>query len=372
MNISELYHEKPSIFSIEDFTTSPYRKASEYFDLFVEYACYSNLPVCERILKSVKHLALGIIFAIPLVNIVAMLGYLILINHYEPVLYKNGQSIRNTEEIELTPCELERDAVSPLAVFLKISEDPTLEIEQFSQAAQESFLYLTNIVHSLQQNEKKLFLTKAYEFHLLHTHLTRISKNLGHREIFKTEWFEFLTAMKKVHIQFPNHTIHLLDLTNERFIYDHPTHRYQIETTVPTNLSETEISEMAAIEKSSFSYPLSYRNIRSFNQSEGSKVILAKHKDSIVGSLLYKNGVVTSVARRPDAVMGVGQALFKKLKEELSIAPPEKIKLQVRASNDPAIQLYKQIGFLFEDVILHYYSYPKEDALLMTCQELIC
>ncbi len=54
--------------------------------------------------------------------------------------------------------------------------------------------------------------------------------------------------------------------------------------------------------------------------------------------------------------------LLKSVKKDQDI---NKVVLQVRISNDCAINLYKKFGFSTEAVLQNYYSDPQEDAFLM-------
>lgn len=63
---------------------------------------------------------------------------------------------------------------------------------------------------------------------------------------------------------------------------------------------------------------------------------------------------------------GLGDMMIKEIFE---IGKKHKISLyylEVRKSNEPAIQLYKKHGFFEAGIRRNYYSHPMEDALLMT------
>lgn len=370
MNISPCISKPSSFLSVEDFTIGPYLKAKEYYDLFIEIVWFSEAHITEKALKGIKHLSLGILFSIPLVNIIATIGFAILSKSYEPTVYKNG--LECSLEKEAAP-KSESDALQrPLlsSLLQNIQESSHLDLDNVSQKIRESFLFLTELSSQLDLNHYSLSLSHAYIFHSIHSHLTRLSKFFGEQGVEQELWFKFLESLESARFVYPNHTLHALDLNKERKIYNHPTIRYQLELTTPKSLDRKELAEVASIEMESFTVPLSSRCIREFVQSPRSKIILAKHESAVVGVLMYKDGTITSLARRADAVMGVGLALFKKLKEELAQTPPKSLELQVRASNAAAINLYEQVGFSFRETLPNYYSYPREDAWLMSCESL--
>ena len=62
---------------------------------------------------------------------------------------------------------------------------------------------------------------------------------------------------------------------------------------------------------------------------------------------------------------GLGRKLMEKLAETARENGAQEITLEVRASNAPAIALYKSMGFQTEAVRKGYYASPAEDALIM-------
>lgn len=61
---------------------------------------------------------------------------------------------------------------------------------------------------------------------------------------------------------------------------------------------------------------------------------------------------------------GIAEALLKKLFEECGKLEIKDINLEVRKSNEPAIALYKKLGFCENGLRKRYYE-NKEDAILM-------
>lgn len=76
-------------------------------------------------------------------------------------------------------------------------------------------------------------------------------------------------------------------------------------------------------------------------------------------------GYIANVAVSPDfRRLGIGRKLVQALLEQS--ADLSFVTLEVRVSNDPAIQLYTGCGFQPAGTRKNFYSHPTEDALLMT------
>jgi ribosomal-protein-alanine N-acetyltransferase len=62
---------------------------------------------------------------------------------------------------------------------------------------------------------------------------------------------------------------------------------------------------------------------------------------------------------------GVARKLFEELAEKLALAGVREVLLEVRASNQPALGLYRRLGFVETGRRPRYYHDPIEDAVLM-------
>lgn len=84
--------------------------------------------------------------------------------------------------------------------------------------------------------------------------------------------------------------------------------------------------------------------------------------------ILVKKGHVVSIAVLEQyRNKGIGKALLEaSLKAMKEIYGAEEVYLEVRVSNEPAIHLYKKLGFKEVKVLKHYYA-DGEDAYLMAC-----
>lgn len=62
---------------------------------------------------------------------------------------------------------------------------------------------------------------------------------------------------------------------------------------------------------------------------------------------------------------GVARRIFSNLADELRQAGATEILLEVRASNQPALEFYRSLSFVETGHRVHYYADPVEDAVLM-------
>ena len=82
---------------------------------------------------------------------------------------------------------------------------------------------------------------------------------------------------------------------------------------------------------------------------------------------ILDEGYITNVAVHPAyRRRGVATALLEQLEKYAESHDMSRITLEVRASNDKAIALYKKMGYKKEGVRPGFYDSPKEDALIYT------
>ncbi|MBQ9066831.1 MAG: ribosomal protein S18-alanine N-acetyltransferase [Clostridia bacterium] len=132
------------------------------------------------------------------------------------------------------------------------------------------------------------------------------------------------------------------------------------------------IPAVAALEQECFANPWSPEGIEeSFNNPAYYFFVCRNDDGEPVGYISYyqvrdeafiNNVAVTESARR----QGVGRALVQRAEQSARDNGAAFLSLEVRRSNDPAIELYESQDFEVEGVRRKYYRDPEEDAFLMT------
>lgn len=111
-----------------------------------------------------------------------------------------------------------------------------------------------------------------------------------------------------------------------------------------------------------------FKEILATIPGSGIAVIRKKGTNEILGfSLLYPEGnsiCLSGIARKPGATdLAIGKSLMKAIIDRYP--PYQPMHLHVRQSNQIAIQLYKQFGFIESEVLKGYYPHgPRENGLL--------
>lgn len=133
---------------------------------------------------------------------------------------------------------------------------------------------------------------------------------------------------------------------------------------------ESDLEQIAAIEKECFSQPWSTKALKEFTDSAFSKILVFEYNGKVAGYITYTHIFeeiqIANVAVSPQfRRKGVATSLIGKLIEDGAESNSEIITLEVRQSNFSAINLYSNNGFEKVGVRKNYYSYPTEDAILM-------
>lgn len=82
--------------------------------------------------------------------------------------------------------------------------------------------------------------------------------------------------------------------------------------------------------------------------------------------LIVDQAHINNLAVRPELRgRGLGTQLLAAITDEAAHLGAVELTLEVRASNTPALQLYKKAGFTQETVRKNYYTKPVEDALVL-------
>ncbi len=132
--------------------------------------------------------------------------------------------------------------------------------------------------------------------------------------------------------------------------------------------SESDVVEIARIEKLSFKTPWSEEMISSEMKEPISRFVVAITGNHVIGYYGYLHVMdelhILNIAVDPDyRRKGIGSALMKNLLGESKTLSARAITLEVRESNTAAVHLYERAGFQLAGVRPHYYT-DKENALI--------
>lgn len=135
-------------------------------------------------------------------------------------------------------------------------------------------------------------------------------------------------------------------------------------------MNESHVTQIAELEKLCFSMPWSDNSIRSELSNPLSLWIVAQENGVVAGYVgsqsVLGEADMMNIAVHPDYRRnGVGRRLVTELIAQLKEQGSHILVLEVRASNEPAISLYHQLGFHQIGCRPNYYSQPREDALIL-------
>ena len=138
-----------------------------------------------------------------------------------------------------------------------------------------------------------------------------------------------------------------------------------------TTMTAEHIPQIAALEKTCFSHPWSEELLRQALWNEAAAIVVAEGEDgTVLGyagvSTVLDEGYIDNVAVDPRfRRQGVADELLSAL-VRFGRAKLAFLTLEVRASNAPAIALYRKHGFEEAGRRKNYYTKPAEDAVIMT------
>lgn len=135
-------------------------------------------------------------------------------------------------------------------------------------------------------------------------------------------------------------------------------------------MQESDLLQVAAIEKANFSVPWSLESFRESMELEHTIYMVAEEQENIMGYCgmyrVFNEGEIVNVAvaeayRRRKVASQLLEQLFAQ-SSELKV---DNFFLEVRESNQPAIQLYKKLGFAEAGIRKNFYEKPRENAIFM-------
>ena len=137
-----------------------------------------------------------------------------------------------------------------------------------------------------------------------------------------------------------------------------------------TEMNENHVAAVAELEKCCFSDPWSERSVASELTNPLSLWLVALDGEKTVGyvgsqTFLDETDMMNIAVDPAYRRQGIGEMLVNALMEALNRRGSRCLALEVRASNDPAKELYGKLCFLQVGIRKNYYRNPREDALIL-------
>ena len=135
-------------------------------------------------------------------------------------------------------------------------------------------------------------------------------------------------------------------------------------------MNETHVQQIAELEKLCFNDPWSVNSISSELDNRLSLWLVALENDFVIGyvgsqTVLGETDMM-NIATHPEyRKQGIGTKLIEALIAELKERGSHSLMLEVRASNEAALSVYRKLGFREVGKRKNYYRNPKEDALIL-------
>ena len=135
-------------------------------------------------------------------------------------------------------------------------------------------------------------------------------------------------------------------------------------------MNHQHVSQVAELERLCFSQPWSERSVAEELDNSLSFWLVCVEEERVLGyvgsqTVLGETDMMNIAVSPESRRTGIGEALLAVLVEELKSRGSHCLSLEVRASNDAAIALYKKLGFSQVGRRPNYYRNPKEDALIL-------
>ena len=135
-------------------------------------------------------------------------------------------------------------------------------------------------------------------------------------------------------------------------------------------MAECHVPQIAELEKLCFHDPWSQNSIASEVNNKLSFWLVAVEDSKVVGyvgsqTVLGETDMMNIAVHPEFRKKGIATALITQLISTLAQQGSHSLMLEVRASNDPAISVYKSLDFVEVGRRRNYYRNPREDALIL-------
>jgi ribosomal-protein-alanine N-acetyltransferase len=132
-----------------------------------------------------------------------------------------------------------------------------------------------------------------------------------------------------------------------------------------------DIDEVMKIEKQSFTLPWSRESYLGELKNKFATYLVCDCEGEIAGYggiwVVFEEAHITNVAVGPGfRQSGIGNALMEELEKVAREKKAQRILLEVRPSNEPALKMYRNLNYLPTGLRKQYYSDNNEDAIIMT------
>ena len=136
------------------------------------------------------------------------------------------------------------------------------------------------------------------------------------------------------------------------------------------NMRMEHIAQIAKLEQLCFSDPWSEKSIASEIENELACWLVCMNEGRLSGyvgsqTVLGETDMMNVAVHPDDRRKGIAEALVIELMNQLKQHGSHSLTLEVRASNIPAQNLYKKLGFTQVGKRPRYYRNPREDALIL-------
>ena len=137
-----------------------------------------------------------------------------------------------------------------------------------------------------------------------------------------------------------------------------------------TNMRQQHVAQVAELEKLCFRDPWSEKSVASELTNPLSLWLVAVEGETVAGYIgsqtVMDESDMMNVAVHPHfRKQGIATALIVGLVEELRKRGSRCLTLEVRASNENAISVYRKLEFREVGLRRNYYRNPREDALIL-------
>ncbi|MDY5640833.1 MAG: ribosomal protein S18-alanine N-acetyltransferase [Lachnospiraceae bacterium] len=135
-------------------------------------------------------------------------------------------------------------------------------------------------------------------------------------------------------------------------------------------MSDEDIDKVSIIEEECFSMPWKPDDFRQMIENDNMTYVVLILDGEVIGGAglrcILTDGEITNVAiTKKHRGKGYAKPMLENLMELGRKLGCEAFTLEVRVSNEPAIRLYKSLGFREAGIRPNFYDKPKEDALIM-------